>query len=127
MVDGSELPYEQNVAFTQRVMKAAGARGMGVEAELGRLSGSEDGETVAEYEAHLTDVKEVGGGVGGCVGLGVRYSLYRDRDSVYNVAENMMLKGGSAGRRVPCGERGEMFGGLCRQCARAVPTGGTQH
>ena len=88
MVDGSELPYVQNVAFTQRVMEAAGARGMGVEAELGRLSGSEDGETVAEYEAHLTDVKQVGGGVG----ENVRDSLYRDLDSIYNAAENMMLE-----------------------------------
>lgn len=59
MVDGSHLPYEENVAYTRRVARAARARGMSVEAELGRLSGTEDGLTVQEYEAKLTDVGQV--------------------------------------------------------------------
>lgn len=55
MVDGSHLEYEQNRAFTaeqtQRVHQSGGV----VEAELGRISGSEDGLAVSEREAHMTD------------------------------------------------------------------------
>lgn len=54
MADGSHLDYEANVAFTGRVAERAHRRGASVEAELGRLSGSEDGLTVAAYEARLT-------------------------------------------------------------------------
>lgn len=42
MIDGSQLPYEQNVALTSRVVSIAGARGIPVEAELGRVGGKED-------------------------------------------------------------------------------------
>lgn len=55
MADGSTLPYEENVVFTQAMTVHAHRAGASVEAELGRLSGSEDGLTVPEYEALLTD------------------------------------------------------------------------
>jgi tagatose 1,6-diphosphate aldolase GatY/KbaY len=55
MADGSHLPYEENLAFTVAMAELAHARGAAVEAELGRLAGSEDGLTVPEYEAKLTD------------------------------------------------------------------------
>ncbi len=55
MADGSHLPYEQNLAFTAAMADLAHARGAAVEAELGRLAGSEDGLTVPEYQAKLTD------------------------------------------------------------------------
>ena len=55
MADGSHLDYEANVAFTGRMATVARQQGRSVEAELGRLSGSEDGLTVAAYEARLTD------------------------------------------------------------------------
>jgi tagatose 1,6-diphosphate aldolase GatY/KbaY len=55
MADGSQLPYEENLAFTAAMAELAHARGAAVEAELGRLAGSEDGLTVPEYEAKLTD------------------------------------------------------------------------
>jgi tagatose 1,6-diphosphate aldolase GatY/KbaY len=55
MADGSHLAYAENVAFTQQITTAAHAQGKSVEAELGRLSGTEDGLTVAAYEARLTD------------------------------------------------------------------------
>jgi tagatose 1,6-diphosphate aldolase GatY/KbaY len=55
MADGSHLPYEENLAFTAAITELAHARGAAVEAELGRLAGSEDGLTVPEYEAKLTD------------------------------------------------------------------------
>jgi tagatose 1,6-diphosphate aldolase GatY/KbaY len=55
MADGSHLPYEENLSFTAAIAELAHARGAAVEAELGRLAGSEDGLTVPEYEAKLTD------------------------------------------------------------------------
>ena len=55
MADGSHLPYEGNVAFTAEMARLAHAHGVSVEAELGRLSGSEDGLGVDDYEALLTD------------------------------------------------------------------------
>lgn len=55
MADGSDLAYDDNVAFTCGIMRMANVSGRSVEAELGRLSGTEDGLTVAEYDACLTD------------------------------------------------------------------------
>ncbi len=55
MADGSHLPYADNVAFTREMVELAHARGAAVEAELGRLTGTEDGLTVPEYEERLTD------------------------------------------------------------------------
>ena len=37
MVDGSSLPFEENIALTQSVTRAAHAMGVGVEAELGHV------------------------------------------------------------------------------------------
>lgn len=42
MIDGSSLPYEQNVELTREVVKYAHARGVSVEGELGILAGVED-------------------------------------------------------------------------------------
>ena len=58
MADGSHLPFEENLAFTSAMAGLAHARGTAVEAELGRLAGSEDGLTVSEYEARLTDPEQ---------------------------------------------------------------------
>jgi tagatose 1,6-diphosphate aldolase GatY/KbaY len=55
MADGSHLEYAANIAFTHTMAELAHARGVAVEAELGRLSGAEDGLTVEEYAAKLTD------------------------------------------------------------------------
>jgi tagatose 1,6-diphosphate aldolase GatY/KbaY len=55
MADGSHLPYADNLAFTRDMAALARSLHKTVEAELGRLSGSEDGLTVAEREARLTD------------------------------------------------------------------------
>lgn len=59
MIDGSHLPLEENILFTKYISSLAQAKGMLVEAELGRLSGTEDGLTVEAYEARLTDVTQV--------------------------------------------------------------------
>lgn len=42
MIDGSSLPFEQNVELTREVVKYAHARGVSVEGELGILAGVED-------------------------------------------------------------------------------------
>jgi tagatose 1,6-diphosphate aldolase GatY/KbaY len=55
MADGSGLPFEENLAFTQRMVRFAASMGKTVEAELGRLSGDEDGIIVEKREARLTD------------------------------------------------------------------------
>jgi tagatose 1,6-diphosphate aldolase GatY/KbaY len=55
MADGSHLPYDQNMAFTGAMAELAHARSATLEAELGRLAGGEDGLSVPEYEARLTD------------------------------------------------------------------------
>lgn len=42
MIDGSSLPYDENVELTREVVKYAHARGVSVEGELGVLAGTED-------------------------------------------------------------------------------------
>lgn len=54
MADGSTLPYDENMRFTKNIVAKAALKGSGVEAELGKLSGEEDGITVDEREAQLT-------------------------------------------------------------------------
>ena len=42
MIDGSHLPFKENIALTKEVVDYARPRGIWVEAELGRLAGVED-------------------------------------------------------------------------------------
>ncbi len=42
MIDGSHLPFEENIAVTKKVVEYAHDRGVWVEAELGRLAGVEE-------------------------------------------------------------------------------------
>ncbi len=55
MIDASAEPYAKNVEITKRVVAAAHARGIVVEAELGQLGGVEEHVQVSEAAAHLTD------------------------------------------------------------------------
>ncbi|MBW4667402.1 MAG: class II fructose-bisphosphate aldolase [Cyanomargarita calcarea GSE-NOS-MK-12-04C] len=55
MADGSPFPYSENLAFTREMTKLAHSHGATVEAEIGRISGTEDGWTVEEKEALMTD------------------------------------------------------------------------
>jgi tagatose 1,6-diphosphate aldolase GatY/KbaY len=55
MADGSHLSYDDNIGFTFEMATLAHKHGGIVEAELGRLTGTEDGLTVPEYESRLTD------------------------------------------------------------------------
>jgi fructose-bisphosphate aldolase class II len=58
MIDGSRFPFEQNVTVTRQVVEYAHARGVTVEAELGRLAGIEDNVNVAARDANFTDPAE---------------------------------------------------------------------
>jgi fructose-bisphosphate aldolase class II len=55
MIDASMLPYEENIAATKRVVAAAHAKNISVEAELGQLGGVEEHISVSEDQVHLTD------------------------------------------------------------------------
>lgn len=55
MIDGSKLPFEENIALTKKVVEYAHARGVVVEAELGRLAGVEDAVSVDAANATYTD------------------------------------------------------------------------
>lgn len=55
MIDASAEPFEKNVEITRRVVEAAHAKGLVVEAELGKLGGVEEHVSVKESDAKLTD------------------------------------------------------------------------
>ena len=59
MIDGSSLPYEENVALTKKVVDYAHAHGVVVEGELGTLAGVEDDVAVEEGNASYTDPNQV--------------------------------------------------------------------
>ena len=58
MIDASHDPFAENVAITKRVVDAAHAKGISVEAELGMLGGVEEDIKVDEGNACLTDPAE---------------------------------------------------------------------
>ncbi len=55
MIDASHLDFEENIAVTSRVVERAHAKGLSVEAELGKLGGVEEDIAVDEKHAMLTD------------------------------------------------------------------------
>ena len=57
MIDGSSLPYEENIALTKKVVEYAHQFDVTVEAELGVLAGVED--DVVAAESHYTKPEEV--------------------------------------------------------------------
>jgi len=59
MIDASALSFEENVAVTKRVVDAAHAKGLVVEAELGKLGGVEEHVSVSDADAKLTDPDSV--------------------------------------------------------------------
>lgn len=58
MIDASQLPYEENVKITKKVVSMAKSAGVTVEAELGRLEGCEASMEISENEAMQTDPDE---------------------------------------------------------------------
>ncbi len=58
MIDASHEPYDKNVEITKRVVAAAHAKGLSVEAELGMLGGVEEDIKVEDGHATLTNPDE---------------------------------------------------------------------
>ena len=58
MIDGSKHSLEDNIALTNKVIEAARPLGISVEAELGKIGGTEDDITVSALEAMFTDPAE---------------------------------------------------------------------
>ncbi|AGB20158.1 class II fructose-1,6-bisphosphate aldolase [Thermoanaerobacterium thermosaccharolyticum] len=58
MMDASKLPLEKNIEVTKNVVKIAHGMGVSVEAEIGKIGGTEDNVTVDEREAAMTDPDE---------------------------------------------------------------------
>ncbi len=58
MIDGSQLPFDENVAVTREVVEKAKPAGISVEGELGRLAGIEDHVSVDGKDAIFTDPDE---------------------------------------------------------------------
>ena len=59
MIDGSSLPFEENIAVTKKVVEYAHAHGVVVEGELGTLAGVEDDVKVDADNASYTRPEEV--------------------------------------------------------------------
>ena len=59
MIDGSSLPYEENVALTKMVVEYAHAHGVVVEGELGTLAGVEDEVVVEAGKESYTNPDQV--------------------------------------------------------------------
>lgn len=58
MIDGSKLPFDENVALVKKVADVAHAVGVSVETELGKIGGTEDNITVSQREALMTEPGE---------------------------------------------------------------------
>lgn len=58
MIDGSEFPYDENVAITKKVVEIAHMVNVSVEGELGKIMGVEDEIIVRGREVFFTDPDE---------------------------------------------------------------------
>ncbi len=58
MFDGSKLSLEDNIATTRKILEIANPIGVSVEAELGKIGGTEDDVHVSMREASFTDPEE---------------------------------------------------------------------
>lgn len=58
MIDASKYPLEDNIDRVKKVVDVARAVGVSVEAELGRIGGTEDQVSVSDREAFFTDPDE---------------------------------------------------------------------
>ena len=58
MIDASKHELEENIRLTKEIVRIAHAVGVSVEAELGKIGGTEDQIVVSEAEATYTDPEE---------------------------------------------------------------------
>jgi fructose-bisphosphate aldolase class II len=85
MIDGSKLPLDENIAITKKVIEIARPLGISVEAELGKIGGTEDDIIVSEKEAMFTDPQEAktfveATGVGSlAIAIGTAHGQYKGK------------------------------------------------
>jgi len=81
MLDGSRLPYEENIVLTRRVVELAAPCGIPVEAELGAVGGTEDGLSHAKDTGtdpdQAADFLARTGADFLAVGIGTAHGVYR--------------------------------------------------
>ncbi len=58
MIDASKYSLEENISYTRKIVELAHAVGVTVEAELGKIGGTEDDIVVSERDATFTDPDE---------------------------------------------------------------------
>lgn len=86
MIDGSALSFAENVTLTNKVIEICRPNGIPVEAELGRISGSEDG--LESDESILTDPEEAAEFVKQttvdylAVAIGTEHGLYKSEPNI---------------------------------------------
>jgi ketose-bisphosphate aldolase len=108
MVDGSYLPFDDNVRLTREVVKMAHSKGLSVEAELGSLAGIEDiNEVAAEYLTdpqaakeltEATGIDELAIAIGNCHGIYVKPPLldFKRLEHIHELVDiPLVLHGGS--------------------------------
>lgn len=130
MIDGSKLPFDENVGVTRRVVELAHAAGVSVEGELGHVAHNEEGGDISRFYTRPEDaarfVEETGVDAL-AVAVGTAHGFYkgevrldferleRIRDAV-GYAAALVLHGGSGvpdelmRRAVSCGIRKINFG-----------------
>ena len=98
MIDGSALPYEENIALTKKVVEYAHQFDVTVEAELGVLAGVED--EVASEVSHYTKPEEVVDFATrtGCDSLAISIGTYH---GAYKFTPEQCTRDPKTGRLVP--------------------------
>ena len=87
MIDGSQLSFEDNIALTKKVVGAAHAVGIPVEAELGKVGGKEDDLDVGQTD-DKTDPREAAefvertGADFLAVAIGTAHGLYKGTPNI---------------------------------------------
>lgn len=76
MIDGSSLPYEENIALAKKVAEAAHAAGVSVEAELGTIGTMEGNEIHYTRPEEAKDFVAATGVDTLAVAIGTRHGLY---------------------------------------------------
>ena len=130
MIDGSKLPFDENVGVTRRVVELAHAAGVSVEGELGHVAHNEEGGDISRFYTRPEDASRFVGETGVdalAVAVGTAHGFYKGevrldfgrleqiRDAV-GYAAALVLHGGSGvpdelmRRTVSCGIRKINFG-----------------
>jgi tagatose 1,6-diphosphate aldolase GatY/KbaY len=80
MIDGSHLTFEENIALTRKVRDYAVSLGAGVEGELGRIGGTEDGITAEVLYTGVNECAEFVARTGidfVAIGVGTAHGIYK--------------------------------------------------